>query len=325
MFIQRFDQGWVIRTPAKVNLFLEVLGKREDGFHQIDTVMCPVTLFDELRFQCRTDDRIDFSVFCDGQGNSPADPAWKIPADSTNLVVRAIERVRAELGHRNGCCVTLHKRIPAQAGLGGGSSDAAAAIVAALIGWGRWNRGLALQIGAQLGSDIPLFLGDDEFGIGLARATGRGEQIEMLGIRPRLSLVITHPAVGASTAQVYRLWRPGAAARSCEPMLAALASDATTLSSKATERAMHNALQPAASQVTEWIGRQIESFAELGKPGAMMTGSGSACFALVDDLSQGQRLADNLIELGLPRAFAVEAWYSASIEQQLERISRDLP
>lgn len=337
MLIQPIDHGWVIRSPAKVNLFLDVLGKREDGYHQIDTIMCPVTLFDELRFESRTDRRIDFSVECITTAEKSSlrnDPAWIIPPDSSNLVVRALEAVRAQLGLMTGCCVTLQKRIPAAAGLGGGSSDAAAAIVAGLIGWARWDRQLALKIGERLGSDIPLFLGDDEFGIGLARATGRGEKVEILSAQPAVCLVITHPPVGSSTAEVYKNWssqKPSEHAFSADAMLTALATVAGSSNQprdkwrRSIELTMYNALQTVACRSTDWIDRQLNLFAKCGHTKAMMTGSGSACFALVDNLSEGQVLVEKMIELGLPRAFAVEAWYATPIEQQLERIGLDLP
>lgn len=334
MLIQKIDQGWVIRSPAKVNLFLDVLGKREDGYHQIDTIMCPVTLFDELRFESRIDRRIDFSVeFVTSTEKSGFhnDPAWIIPPDSSNLVVRALEAVQAELGLATGCCVTLQKRIPASAGLGGGSSDAAAAIVAGLIGWARWDRQIALRVAAKLGSDIPLFLGDVELGIGLARATGRGETVKILPGKPPVCLVITHPPVGSSTAEVYKSWKPELHEYSSVAMMGAILRTDGRLDLSggelrvAIEPAMFNALQSVAGRSTDWIARQLELFAKLGKPKAMMTGSGSACIALVDNLKEGQAIAEKMIELGLPRAFAVEAWYATPIETQLERIDLDLP
>lgn len=337
MHIERLDRGLLIRTPAKLNLFLEVLSKRADGYHEIDTVMCPVTLFDELRFEPTESAGIEFVISSSPQsislgtldiassGSVTDDAAWHIPNDQSNLVVRALRAVQAELGRSPGCRVQLLKKIPAAAGMGGGSSDAAAAIVAGLIGWGNWDRRAALRIASGLGSDIPLFLGDERNGIGLAQATGRGERVEILSGRPALCFAISHPPVGLSTAAIYRQWKPGEEICSSNDMLAACAEQT---GGQAPHKQVHkiegllfNALQPAACRLTDWIDHQLRCFRALGKPQAMMTGSGSACFALACDLAEGQRLAEKMIQLGLPRAYAAQAWYAAPIEQQLDRIA----
>lgn len=340
MLIDSFDRNLVIRSPAKLNLFLEVLGKRVDGYHEIDSVMCPVTLFDELQVEANDCDRIEFSIasitdsnastagtFRDnspqGQEGERSDPAWDIPADQSNLVVRALRAVQRELGVHQGCRVRLRKRIPAAAGLGGGSSDAAAAIVAGLVLWSSWDRELATRVARGLGSDIPLFLGDAQNGIGLARATGRGERVEILSGRPPLCFVISHPPIGSSTAEVYKLWAPAEHASARDRMLAACSSESTQ-AAREIEESLFNALQAAASRLNDWIPRQLAAFAQLGKSQAMMSGSGSACFALVDNCDEGRELSEELIALGLPRAYTARAWYAAPIEQQLERIALNL-
>lgn len=326
MLIERRDRGWLIRTPAKLNLFLDVLGKRADGYHEIDTLMCPVTWYDVLAVEAATEG-IDFSIQRPDipiQKQVEPDPAWQIPADKSNLVVRAIEAVSRATGYQGGWRIRLEKRIPAAAGLGGGSSDAASAIVAGLITQQRWDRGLAFELAQSLGSDIPLFLGDPTTGIGLARATGRGEHVEILSGRPPLCFVISHPPVGSSTAEVYKHWRPNSQKVSSRRMIELCQNARTDWTSPqaaaAFEPELFNALQAPASQLTEWIGRQLNYFQQLGKPGAMMSGSGSACFTLVNNLDEGRLIANQMIELGLPRAHVATAWYAAPIEEQLERI-----
>lgn len=351
MLIERLDRGLLIRTPAKLNLFLDVLHKRADGYHEIDTIMCPVTLFDELYFEPTNSGRIEFSV-ChppSGRGDDVElivdpllanlsvatestqqrgaieDPAWLIPSDQRNLVVRALLAVQSQLGRSPGCRVRLVKKIPAAAGMGGGSSNAAAAIVAGLVSWEHWDRSRAVDISRQLGSDIALFLGDQRNGIGLARATGRGEHVEILAGRPTLCFAISHPPVGSSTAEVYERWRPSPEIRSISRMLVACEGGLSTqVSHECThkiEQLLFNALQPPATELTEWIAKQLRYFAELGKPHAMMTGSGSACFALESDPAQAELLAQKMIQLGLPRAYVAQAWYATPIEQQLDRIT----
>lgn len=325
MLIERTECGLRIQTPGKLNLFLDVLGKRADGYHEIDTIMCPVSWTDQLDIES-TEQGIDFSIQRPGLAEDIAgsDPAWQIPADRTNLVVRALGAVGKAIGYSGGWRVQLNKRIPAAAGLGGGSSDAAAAIVAALAICKSWDRNLAIDIAQSLGSDIPLFLGGATSGIGLARATGRGEQVENLLGRPPLCFVISHPPVGSSTAEVYKLWQKNQPAGSLNRLLE-LCQDArhdwtSPEAAAAFEAELFNALEAPASGLTEWIGRQLSYYRRLGKPKAMMSGSGSACFAIVNSLDEGRVIANQLIELGLPRAHVAIAWYAAPIEQQLERI-----
>lgn len=347
MLIEMFGRGLAVRAPAKVNLFLEVLGKRADGYHEIDSIICPVSLQDELKFESNDSGRIEFCISTDSAqtrddaqgavGSHAQDPAWKIPSDASNLVVRALVAVQRELGTTAGCRVELLKRVPAAAGLGGGSSDAAAAIVAGLALWAQWDRVLAVRIASELGSDIPLFLGDERNGIGLARATRRGEQVEIISPRPALCFVISHPPVGSSTAEVYKLWRSTGERRSSEGMLAACSwNDARVASgeldatnkldaARKIEESLFNALQSPSSQLTDWIARQLQYFAELNRPQAIMSGSGSACFALVESPTEGHEMVKKLIALGLPRAYVAHAWYAPPIEQQLERTFQTLP
>ena len=91
------------------------------------------------------------------------------------------------------------------------------------------------------------------------------------------------------------------------------------------EESLFNALQSPAGQLTDWIARQLQCFAQFGKPGAVMSGSGSACFAMVESLAEGRELVEKLIAFGLPRAYVAQAWYAPPIEQQLERIFQTLP
>lgn len=381
------DGGIAIRTPAKVNLFLEVLGKRADGYHDIESVICPVDLFDDLTFTPNGSGRIELLLgdsqggTLGGQTSAPhlQDPAWNIPGDDSNLVIRALKAVRAELGCTAGCRVELRKNIPAAAGLGGGSSDAAAAIVAALVAWSSWDRDLATRVAARIGSDVPVFLGDRRNGIGLALVTGRGEQIEMLPTRPPLRFVISHPPVGSSTAEVYELWRAGKQIRNSDGLITACAqasvpdsneprhahlpvatlsgsrllSNDTQLTGNRAEgsadasgatstldneeaqdkvdlfanigESLFNALQSPASQLTDWIARQLDMFAAAGQRFSLMSGSGSACFSLVTSSNEGRVLVEKLIAFGLPRAYSVQAWYAPSIEQQLESIETSCP
>ena len=305
-----------ILVPAKVNLFLEVLGKRSDGFHEIETVMCPISLFDRLTFEATDTPEVRFELQLppDAQAEPAVagDVAWCIPIDHHNLVVRAIQHIQRQLGITSGCRLRLEKQIPAAAGLGGGSGDAAAAVVASLIAWGRWDRQLATQVCSAIGSDVAFFLGDTR-GVGIATATGRGERCQLLQARPELSLVVTHPPVGCPTKVVYDHFSRREPVRHFGEIVSACESGQF----QKIGAQLFNALQFPASQVTEWIERQLHVFANCGAEHALMTGSGSSCFALMDSLQTENKIKASAVEHGLRRIFTAKAWYGDSIEQQL--------
>ncbi len=183
-----------IISYAKINLTLDVYGIRADGYHDLASVMQAVSLQDELQIYRTESNSISFT--CD------ADPSFNIPADSTNLVVRAAERTLEAIGEKGaGLAIHLDKHIPAQAGLGGGSSDAASAIFGVNQSFGNpLPMSKLSDIGASLGSDVPFFLMG-----GTAVALGRGEQLIPLLDIPKTWLVIVKPQDAVSTAWAYNL------------------------------------------------------------------------------------------------------------------------
>ncbi len=323
MIIERTSDSVRIRAPAKLNLFLEVLGKRSDGYHAVETVLCPISLFDVLEFTaCEPDSQaaeiqldLRFDSAAKFIGGTPnRDPAWNIPSDEGNLVVRAVRMVREHLGGQQGCKIRLTKSIPAAAGLGGGSSDTAAAVVASLITWGSWDRRLATEICESLGSDISFFLGD-EHSIGLAVATGRGEKCSQLAAKPALDFVVCHPPVGCPTPAVYAGFEKGTAGRDFRKIVAAC----QTGQFQKIGAELFNALQFSSASLTDWIDRQLLLFSECGVQYALMTGSGSSCFALVEDPSSFEEIRTAAEKIGLSRVYSAQAWYGDSIEKQLSR------
>lgn len=179
-----------LQAPAKLNLSLRVLGKRADGFHEIDTLMVKLPgLSDSLELRPHA----GFSFHCD-------DP--EIPADETNLVVRSVRAYEAAAGIACDRAITLKKAIPHGAGLGGGSSDAATTLLGldSLHG-GRLGPARLLEIAAALGSDIPFFLT-----AGAARCTGRGEIIEDVPPPPALRVLLLKPRFAVPTPDAYRRW-----------------------------------------------------------------------------------------------------------------------
>ncbi|MDH4155707.1 MAG: 4-(cytidine 5'-diphospho)-2-C-methyl-D-erythritol kinase [candidate division Zixibacteria bacterium] len=191
MFLKRVSESdLVIGAPAKVNLYLEVLGKRPDGFHDINSLFQAVSLFDRLRFKLTRTPHIDIKL----KNNND------IPTGPDNLVARAFRLLQNEFALKRGLDVALEKNIPVAAGLGGGSADAAATIIACneLFHLGLARRDMA-DIGLQLGSDIPFF-----FGTGQAVVTGRGENVEDRQLPTDYWLVLVNPAVAVSTRASYR-------------------------------------------------------------------------------------------------------------------------
>lgn len=187
----------IARCPAKVNLALRVLARRDDGFHELDTVFQAIDLWDELRLRPGK----GFSLTC-------SDPSL---SGDDNLVLRAARAAHARWGRpAPGVDFHLVKRIPHGAGLGGGSSDAAAALLLCAAHWGRGARREELaEIGGELGADVPFFLTG-----GTARGRGRGDRIEPLPFLGPAEFLLGFPRFGTSTAEVFaalegRLTLPG--------------------------------------------------------------------------------------------------------------------
>ena len=181
--------GSSVKAHAKLNIALRVLAREESGFHSIETLLLGLELADRLEIEETRDETIDVEVL--------GDPG--VPADSSNLCVRAAEAIRRTAGHRGGVRIRLEKRIPTGAGLGGGSSDAAAVLRCLNARWGLpLDDGELVRLGGELGSDIPFFL----CGSPMALAWERGRRLLTLAAppsRPVLVLVPDYP-IGASDA-----------------------------------------------------------------------------------------------------------------------------
>ena len=194
-----------VRAPAKINLSLRITAVRRDGFHDIQTLFQTIDLHDSLTLRGW---RGPFAIRC----TAPA-----VPTDRANLVWQAAERLWAAGGRRgapNGILAIIDKRIPMQAGLGGGSSDAAAALLALNRVWKmKLSPGELHDVAAQLGSDVPYFLVG-----GTALGLGRGEEVYPLEDLPRLWVVLARPAVGVATRDAYGWWdQQGRLPRSGQP------------------------------------------------------------------------------------------------------------
>lgn len=298
MHVARRRQQLEVWAPAKVNLFLEVLNRRDDGYHEIETLMCPVDLYDTLYFSDERQGRVvltcDFAARAKQQiAGTPED----FPEGSDNLVVRAIELLRREAGVTAGAAVRLVKRIPVAAGLAGGSSDAAAALMAANIAWRLGYSTQALcRIGARLGSDVPFF-----FARGAAVCRGRGEQIEPVKIPGSLHLVIVRPPEGLLTGNVYAACRPAARARPVAPLVEALQKGAC----QSVGNLLHNRLQPAAEDLSPVVGELRRTFDGLDFVGHQMSGSGTSYFGICRHARHARRLRACIEARGIGTAYTV--------------------
>jgi 4-diphosphocytidyl-2-C-methyl-D-erythritol kinase len=264
-----------VPAPAKVNLFLEVLGKRADGYHEIATLLLAIDLADELDFA--PDESGGLSLTCD-------DPALVTGPD--NLVLKAAQRLRAETGCAAGARIHLTKRVPWAAGLGGGSSDAAAA----LEGLNElWRLGLSpaalARIGSDVGSDVPFFLNGPA-----GWCTGRGEMVTPAPVGRALDLVLVKPPEGLGTADVYgRLTVPATPADGRAAREALASGDVEALG-----RALFNRLQEPAFELSPAVAAAYHRVQGVGAAGCLMSGSGSALFALCRSPSEAGRVHDDL-------------------------------
>lgn len=268
------------KSPCKVNLLLNILGKRPDGFHKLETVMHPVALHDLLKFQRRG---IGIQLTCNEAG---------LPVDSRNLVYRAADAFLKATGISDGIQIHLEKKIPIAAGLGGGSGNAATTLLGLneIFGAPASEKQLE-EIAASLGSDIPFFLQNHP-----ALATGRGEKVTALDFFPALRgycILLVHPGFGISTPWAYQQLsrypealngKPGRA----EKLISLLQK--TDLSEASGE--FYNSLEAPALQKYPLLFLFQEFFRENGAAVSLMSGSGSTTFALI----RGKQLAEELLE-----------------------------
>lgn len=271
---QRAD-AVVFWAPAKVNLFLEILGKRPDGYHELETLMVTVSLHDELEFKEESSGSIQLT--CDDR---------ELSTGPENLIHKAAELLRRRTGCARGARIGLTKRIPMAAGLAGGSSDAAAT----LAGLNRlWDLGLPpadlMVLGAELGSDVPFF-----FAGPAAWCTGRGEIITPLIPGTALDLVLICPPQGLSTAAVFRAVRvPERPVSGDAVRRAFVAGDVAELG-----RSLHNRLQAPAETLCPAVSEVRRRVEALAPAGHQMSGSGTSYFALCRGPDEARRIATAL-------------------------------
>lgn len=266
-----------LQSPAKINWTLRVVGRRPDGFHDIESLVSPVTLFDELVFSERGDAR--FEILCD-RGD--------LPAGEANLIWRAASLLATEAGVRSGMSCRLTKRIPVGGGLGGGSSNAATALLGLNRLWGlAWPTDRLLSLAARLGSDVALFLCG-----GPAIISGRGERVRPCRLGWNGWIVLLLPGVPVSTAQVYAAWRPTEGGSS-DPVAPCWGEGWPAV--RCMEQS-YNMLEAPAFQVWPALREYQERATMLARRPIRLSGSGSTLFTAFDEEAQAQAFANRAAE-----------------------------
>jgi 4-diphosphocytidyl-2-C-methyl-D-erythritol kinase len=253
---------------AKVNLTLGVGPARADGYHQVRTVLQAIDLHDTLTFSAR---RGAFAISCSES---------RIPTDSRNLIWKAAYELSRAIGRStvDGIRVRLTKRIPAEAGLGGGSADAAAALRALNVIWeARLDTAALSSVARLVGADVPFFLVG-----GAAYGSGRGDDLLPLAdIRP-FHVVIAKPDFGVSTAAAYGWFDEDGGVQDAPRTLAAWPG---------TPLSVRNDLEPPVARRHPLVAELVEAFERAGAAAAAMSGSGSAVFGLFDSAARASRAA----------------------------------
>ncbi|MCL5058908.1 MAG: 4-(cytidine 5'-diphospho)-2-C-methyl-D-erythritol kinase [Actinobacteria bacterium] len=252
-----------VKARAKINLSLDVLGARPDGYHEILTVMQPLELHDKMKVEALATGAIE--VIC-----SHPD----VPSGPGNLVYRAADLLRSECGCSMGASIYIKKNIPVAAGLAGGSADAAAALKALnkLWGLGLEERQL-LQAGERIGADVPFCLAGKT-----ALAGGKGEILTPLPSFPGLGVILVKPSFGVSTARVYSLYDSSPAGPG--PNTGAMVSALEKRDFEAVAALLNNVLERVTAALHPEINEIKKALIEAGAAGAIMSGSGPTVFGL---------------------------------------------
>jgi 4-diphosphocytidyl-2-C-methyl-D-erythritol kinase len=288
---------------AKINLSLRVFGRREaDGFHEIETIFQTVSLSDRLTFSAWSGEQIQLT--CDNPN---------VPGDESNLILKAANALREKFNVERGARIHLEKRIPSPGGMGGGSADAAIALLGLVHLWQIETSKEELEtIGAMLGADVPFF-----FTGGTALGTGLGTKITPLEDAPKTDLLIVTPNVSVPTAEAYKaLGLPCLTKKSSESILAS-ARWRESFAGPIQEM-LHNDFEPVIFRLKPEIKRVKTTLIALGADGALMSGSGASVFGVFDK-TKARELA--IGELSKETSWRVFACSTLGGEEYLEALS----
>lgn len=274
----------VYSAPAKINLCLHVLGKRQDGYHLLAMAMQRVDLCDRIKLTVK--DGAGVKVSCDGV---------ELAEGQENIAAQAARLIMSETGSEYSVTISIDKQIPVAAGLGGGSSDAATVLMALdeMLDL-KLGKQRLMTLGLQLGADVPFFV----FGTP-AWATGIGEQLEPLPPLPSLCYLLVHPGFAVSTAWVYQSLRLTISDEVANlPRFSAGGSDELIAQ-------LHNDLERVTIEAYPQIAEVKRELLKNGALGALMSGSGATVFGVFDDFTVARRAGQVLAEQFAWRTFPV--------------------
>jgi 4-diphosphocytidyl-2-C-methyl-D-erythritol kinase len=305
MEVRRAGSTLRVDCPAKLNLFLEILAKRADGYHEIETLMVAISIVDTLFVTEDSEGRIRLSCCWASametrRHATAGDACGGLPPTSDNIVCKAVQRLRARAGTDGGAIFHLVKRIPSAAGLGGASSDAAAALVAVNELWRLgWPRARLAEVASEVGSDVPFFLSESQRGALGAICRGRGERIEPEFGIPPLHFVVVKPPIGLATPDVYRNCSVPIAPVKVHDMRDALRhGDPVDVG-----KSLFNRLQQTAEQLCPAVRELRSRFQQANVLGHQMSGSGTSYFGICRNRGQARQVAARLRGLGLGEVF----------------------
>jgi 4-diphosphocytidyl-2-C-methyl-D-erythritol kinase len=279
------NTGTVKRSPAKINLILRVLKKREDGYHELASLMQRINLFDQMRFISRGNGIV---MHCPGSG---------LPTDEGNIAVRAAKLFFEKTGWQGGIEITLKKEIPVAAGLGGGSSNAATTLMALneMTGAALTKDDL-MEMGASLGADVPFFIFEKT-----AWAFGVGDRLRESEKIPGLWYVLVNPGVELSTRRVYESLKLGLTNRAIQYNIPRL----QTVTRIAGE--LQNDLEDVSERMCPSIRIIKDRLKANGALGSLMSGSGPTVFGIFRNKTDAEKASRELKKDGFPFVCSVRA------------------
>jgi len=247
-----------LKANAKINLFLDILGKRRDGYHNIKTIFQEVSLYDDINIEEKGK---GIRIICDKP---------EIPTDNRNLVYKAADLIKRYSNINKGILIKIKKRIPVGAGLGGGSSDAAALLKGLNKIWClKLSKKVIIDIGRKIGADVPFFIEG-----GKCLATGIGDILKPISLRKKEWYVIVKPCFGISTKYVY--------------------SQLTKINKNSKISLYFNRLEEVVIPVYPEIGEIKDKLVSFGASISLMSGSGSCVFGVVNNKNKGKKIRDLL-------------------------------
>lgn len=261
----------IFKTPAKINLGLRIIGKREDGYHELETVMQMVSLYDGIEMECR-ESGVEFQ--CDHPD---------IPNDQANLVMKAERLMRETFRVGLGVRIKLSKKIPHGAGLGGGSGNAAGTLLGLNVLWDlQLPQGKLLELGAKLGSDVPFFLASP-----CALGKGRGELLTPLQPARKFYVILIYPRFPIATSWVYGNLKLGLT--KTQNNISILQKFLSQSEISGLGASLQNDLEPGVIQRFPAIQVLKDRLRDCGADGALMSGSGSTVFGIFADSVKAER------------------------------------